>query len=83
MIGTDRCVYETPCRWCSKWDKKCDRKIPERGQRIKINPVDDAIDISLIEPVKMCESESDHDWEISLSSEPEWRCRKCGQVKYK
>ena len=27
MIGTDRCVYETPCRWCTKWDKKCDRKI--------------------------------------------------------
>lgn len=27
MIGTDRCVYETPCRWCSKWDKQCDKKI--------------------------------------------------------
>lgn len=21
------CPYETPCGWCSKWDKKCDRKI--------------------------------------------------------
>lgn len=57
-------------------------RLSQRGQRVKINPVDDAIDISLIEPVKMCESESDHDWEISLSSEPEWKCRKCGQVKY-
>jgi hypothetical protein len=27
MIGTDRCVYETPCHWCSKWDKQCDKKI--------------------------------------------------------
>ena len=26
MIGTVNCVYETPCGWCSKWDKKCDRK---------------------------------------------------------
>jgi len=21
------CLYETPCGWCSKWDKKCDKKI--------------------------------------------------------
>ena len=21
------CTYETPCGWCSKWDKKCDRVI--------------------------------------------------------
>lgn len=31
MIGTINCIYETPCGWCSKWDKKCDNKIPERG----------------------------------------------------
>ena len=27
MMGAFNCVYETPCGWCSKWDKKCDRKI--------------------------------------------------------
>ena len=27
MIGTINCIYETPCGWCSKWDKRCDRKI--------------------------------------------------------
>lgn len=27
MMGTINCVYETPCGWCSKWDKKCDLKI--------------------------------------------------------
>lgn len=27
MIGTINCVYETPCHWCSKWNKKCDNKI--------------------------------------------------------
>ena len=36
------CPYETPCGWCSKWDKKCDKKPYKRGLRIKINPVDDA-----------------------------------------
>ena len=32
MRGTENCVYETPCGWYSKWDKKCDKKAPERGQ---------------------------------------------------
>lgn len=27
MIGTMNCVYETPCGWCSKWDKRCDKEI--------------------------------------------------------
>ena len=27
MIETLNCVYQTPCGWCSKWDKKCDCKI--------------------------------------------------------
>lgn len=24
MVGTLNCVYETPCGYCSKFDKKCD-----------------------------------------------------------
>lgn len=32
MYGLDpltrQCVYQTPCKWCTKWDKKCDNKIP-------------------------------------------------------
>ena len=24
---TTTCTYETPCGWCTKLDKKCDRKI--------------------------------------------------------
>lgn len=31
MYGLDpltrQCTYETPCGWCTKWDKKCDKKI--------------------------------------------------------
>ena len=46
------CSYETPCGWCTKWDKKCDKKIgcggdkPQRGLRAKANMYDDAIDFS-------------------------------------
>lgn len=35
------CFYETPCGWCCKWDKQCDKKIgcndskPRRGLRAK------------------------------------------------
>lgn len=42
MIGTVNCIYETPCGWCAKWDKECDKKKPIRGNRVKINPIDDA-----------------------------------------
>jgi len=24
---TMECTYSTPCGWCTKWDKKCDKKI--------------------------------------------------------
>ena len=31
MYGLDPltrlCTYSTPCGWCCKWDKKCDKKI--------------------------------------------------------
>ena len=29
MTGTINCTYETPCGWCTKWDKKCNKKIGE------------------------------------------------------
>ena len=34
MTGTTNCVYETPCGWCSKWDKKCDEKINITNNKI-------------------------------------------------
>ena len=87
MIGTINCIYETPCGWCSKWDKKCDNKIPERGQRAKCNPVDDVIDV-MDESIKVvtnktCESESDYEWEcIGVSTaEFTFRCKKCYATK--
>lgn len=87
MIGTINCVYETPCGWCSKWDKKCNKKIPERGQRTKCNPVDDIID-DIGESIKIvtnktCESESDHEWECTGVSTAgiTYRCKKCYATK--
>ena len=89
MMGTINCVYETPCGWCSKWDKKCDNKIPERGQRAKCNLVDDAIDEVEKEYIKesltnkICKQESDHKWEccgISTAG-THYRCKICGTLK--
>ena len=57
------CPYETPCGWCSKWDKKCDKKMPERGLRAKTKPVDDAM--------KPCYNCQKQDWLV-----PE--CGECG-----
>ena len=85
MIGTVKCVYETPCGWCSKWDKKCDNKIPERGQRAKCNPVDEVIDESIKKVItnKVCESESDHEWECTgvSTAGTTYICKKCYATK--
>ena len=80
------CPYETPCGWCTKWDKKCDNKIgPERGQRVNINPIDDAIDEPLETLVnKACTSESDHEWVCDgMSTEGgSYTCTKCYVHKF-
>lgn len=90
MIGTDRCVYETPCGWCSKWDKECDKKIPSRGHRVKIKPVDDDINDGVKKYLeselsnKICKQESDHEWECySVSTLGNYYvCKKCGANKF-
>lgn len=32
MYGLDpltrQCVYQTPCGWCAKFEKECDKKLP-------------------------------------------------------
>ena len=37
MNITGICPYETPCGWCAKWDKKCDKKI---GGYHTVDPTD-------------------------------------------
>ena len=41
------CTYETPCGWCTKWDKECDKKPYKRGLRVQINPIDDVCGLKL------------------------------------
>ena len=77
MRGTENCVYETPCGWCSKWDKKCDKKTPECGQIEKCNPIND------VTTNKICQSESDHEWECTgvSTAGTTYRCKKCYATK--
>lgn len=30
---TMQCIYSTPCGWCAKWDKKCDRRIGHKKDK--------------------------------------------------
>lgn len=73
MMGTTNCVYETPCGWCSKWDKKCDKKISESEQGVKHDSVD------IITTNKICQSESDHEWECTgvSTAGTTYMCKKC------
>ena len=77
MIGTTNCVYETPCGWCSKWDKKCDKKIPENEQKVKCDFID------YVTVNKTCQSEFDHEWECTGMSTTgtTYMCRKCHAQK--
>lgn len=71
MMGTFNCVYETPCGWCSKWDKKCDRKISGDG----------SLKESLVN--KMCQSELDHEWECTgiSTAGTTYTCKRCHAQK--
>jgi hypothetical protein len=76
---TMQCIYSTPCGWCTKWDKKCDRKIgcdkSESKISIKDRLVSDSVVSKIIEDVInyekdfnnisniFCKSEEDHEWE--------------------
>ena len=72
MMGTLNCIYETPCGWCSKWDKKCD-KIAGKTQLIS--------NIDKFVYMANC----DHEWEICTAANSSagriYRCRKCGATK--
>lgn len=64
MIGTVNCIYETPCGWCSKWNRKCDKKITEEVTNTDSNVI--------------C-AEDSHDWEWVSSSTvgTVYQCKNC------
>ena len=73
MRGTINCTYETPCGWCTKWDKKCDEKVgcgsPQRGLRASMGVYDEALESSIYSAP--CSDCNNHD-----KKSPE--CIKCG-----
>lgn len=86
MIGTTNCVYETPCGWCSKWDKECDKKMHTKSYRIKNpKPITKSVDDFPTDMTinRMCASEADHEWECCCISTAgtNYRCKKCGAYK--
>lgn len=74
MIGSSNCIYETPCGWCSKWDKKCDRKIgTDTATPIKTNQFDEN-NSTVIKVQAIATSPTDS--ATSISSKPR-RCGSC------
>ena len=73
---TRQCTYSTPCGWCTKWDKKCDKKIGCEKQK---QSYDFSADVN-----KACISESDHEWECCGISSIGWDyiCKKCYTHKH-
>ena len=47
MLGTVNCIYETPCGWCSKWDKKCDPKQFKHELKNSLNLADEDLKNSI------------------------------------
>ena len=73
MFGIMNCTYSTPCGWCTKWDKKCDKKIPECEQKYVKETLTNQI----------CKSEEDHEWYCCGASTvgSHYSCKKCGAYK--
>ena len=76
MMGTINCIYETPCGWCTKWDKKCDEKISD----LHTKAYDYLMQTSTN---KICQTEEDHQWECCGMSTAgsDYRCKICGEHK--
>lgn len=70
MIGPSTCTYETPCGWCTKWDKKCDTKIPECDLRAQTNIIDETFS-----PCSECGNEG---WDMPQCKE----CNAANDFKY-
>ena len=58
LVSTDDIEDKNYHRY--KVDLQLDKKIPERGKRAEINPIDDYSGITLTN--KICQTEEDHQW---------------------
>lgn len=53
------CTYETPCGWCTKWDKKCDKKIGRNSPSMPIPEKYSPKMVDGLKPEKPCVAECD------------------------
>ena len=78
---TMQCTYSTPCGWCTKWDKRCDKKIGcsddskhKRGIRANVGVYDDAMSPCVTyEPCPYCESYEYGDQKCSTCRENSYK----------
>lgn len=77
MIETGMCTYRTPCGWCSKWDKECDRKIgTATPTKISTNQFDENNStITKVQDISVRETDS----VTAISSKPK-RCGGCDKT---
>ena len=72
MLGTMNCIYETPCGWCTKWDKECDKKIGpiSKNKVLSQAPCLDCCHFNQVpspECCKRCNGENDYKYFIDCS----------------
>lgn len=85
--STNTCPYATMCGWCSKWDKKCDRKI---GTATQIDPkylsVTDISELdtanSISSKPKRCGSCDKTDGMCYTSNPPQVKCTITGRFHF-
>lgn len=77
MIETGMCTYRTPCGWCSKWDKECDRKIgAATPTKINTNQFDENNStITKVQDISVSPTDSD----TAISYKPK-RCGNCDKT---
>ena len=73
MNITGVCPYETPCGWCAKWDKECDKKMYKSEDKLAATP-GDVFTVEYLNPtlIRGCDTCAKKGWDM-----PE--CRECNK----
>lgn len=67
--GLEFCVYKTPCDYCSKFDKWCD-KCKKKENKVEISPLDNNSDKLTIEnlqnTIEKCKNSLEYDKNFNI-----------------
>ena len=86
MNITGVCPYETPCGWCTKWDKECDKKMYKSEDRLTVNPTIDYL--TYTSGLRGCDTCAKKGWsmpechECNKENDYKWYERQDSLVKY-